>query len=202
MENFDDDISLNEFGSSLTVKDNGVLTVNMEFLKNGGMKFLDLMERLAKRDLQSDKPSRILKPDFEDEDSGVDDDDDDDFDEDEDDNPHYMNDDQRMEQGRKMFQIFAAKMFECRVLDAYKDKLASDRAASLVQELEEAEIRKQEKKKRDQKKRELEKAKKREKQEQELLLKEQEMMQKKQEAERLRLEKEEKENAIRYLYLI
>ncbi|KAJ3119962.1 hypothetical protein HK098_004997 [Nowakowskiella sp. JEL0407] len=46
-------------------------------------------------------------------------DDDDDYEDDEDDT---MTDEQRMEKGRRMFQIFAAKMFEQRVLTAYREK--------------------------------------------------------------------------------
>ena len=33
-----------------------------------------------------------------------------------------MTEEQRMEEGRRMFQIFAARMFEQRVLTAYKEK--------------------------------------------------------------------------------
>jgi hypothetical protein len=51
-----------------------------------------------------------------------------------------MTETQRMEEGRRMFQIFAARMFEQRVLDAYRQKRAADRAALLIQEeAEEAE---------------------------------------------------------------
>ncbi|CAJ0910287.1 15503_t:CDS:2, partial [Entrophospora sp. SA101] len=52
----------------------GILTVADDFLKNGGKKFLEMMEQ------------------------------------------------QRMEEGRRMFQIFAARMFEQRVLNAYREK--------------------------------------------------------------------------------
>jgi hypothetical protein len=34
-----------------------------------------------------------------------------------------MTEEQRMEEGRRMFQIFAAKMFEQRVLTAYREKV-------------------------------------------------------------------------------
>lgn len=34
-----------------------------------------------------------------------------------------MTDQQRLEEGRRMFQIFAAKMFEQRVLGAYREKV-------------------------------------------------------------------------------
>ncbi|EGX96009.1 stress response protein nst1 [Cordyceps militaris CM01] len=48
-----------------------------------------------------------------------------------------MTDTQRMEEGRRMFQIFAARMFEQRVLSAYKEKVAKERQQKLLEELEE-----------------------------------------------------------------
>lgn len=47
-----------------------------------------------------------------------------------------MTESQRMEEGRRMFQIFAARMFEQRVLDAYRKKRSEDRARLLIEELE------------------------------------------------------------------
>ena len=35
-----------------------------------------------------------------------------------------MTEEQRMEEGRRMFQIFAARMFEQRVLQAYREKVS------------------------------------------------------------------------------
>jgi hypothetical protein len=48
-----------------------------------------------------------------------------------------MTEEQRMEEGRRMFQIFAARMFEQRVLSAYKEKVAKERQAKLLEELDE-----------------------------------------------------------------
>ncbi len=48
-----------------------------------------------------------------------------------------MTEEQRMEEGRRMFQIFAARMFEQRVLTAYREKVAAERQARLLQELDE-----------------------------------------------------------------
>jgi hypothetical protein len=48
-----------------------------------------------------------------------------------------MTEEQRMEEGRRMFQIFAARMFEQRVLTAYKEKVAAERQEKLIQELAE-----------------------------------------------------------------
>jgi hypothetical protein len=46
-----------------------------------------------------------------------------------------MTEEQRMEEGRRMFQIFAARMFEQRVLQAYREKVANERQAKLLEEL-------------------------------------------------------------------
>jgi hypothetical protein len=46
-----------------------------------------------------------------------------------------MTEEQRMEEGRRMFQIFAARMFEQRVLTAYKEKVANERQQKLLEEL-------------------------------------------------------------------
>ena len=57
-----------------------------------------------------------------------------------------------MEEGRRMFQIFAARMFEQRVLTAYKEKVAKERQQKLLEELEEetrADSQKKEKKAKD-----------------------------------------------------
>jgi hypothetical protein len=48
-----------------------------------------------------------------------------------------MTEEQRMEEGRRMFQIFAARMFEQRVLTAYREKVAKERQQRLLEELEE-----------------------------------------------------------------
>ena len=44
-------------------------------------------------------------------------------DEDDEEEEEIITDDQRMEEGRRMFQIFAARMFEQRVLQAYREKV-------------------------------------------------------------------------------
>jgi hypothetical protein len=48
-----------------------------------------------------------------------------------------MTEEQRMQEGRRMFQIFAARMFEQRVLTAYREKVAAERQQKLLEELEE-----------------------------------------------------------------
>lgn len=52
-----------------------------------------------------------------------------------------MTEEQRMEEGRRMFQIFAARMFEQRVLTAYREKVAEQRQQKLIEELMEEESR-------------------------------------------------------------
>lgn len=48
-----------------------------------------------------------------------------------------MTEQQRMREGRRMFQIFAARMFEQRVLSAYREKVANERQQKLIEELDE-----------------------------------------------------------------
>jgi hypothetical protein len=55
-----------------------------------------------------------------------------------------MTEEQRMEEGRRMFQIFAARMFEQRVLTAYREKIAQERQQRLLEELEEEDRMKEE----------------------------------------------------------
>jgi len=58
-----------------------------------------------------------------------------------DDRQDAMTEEQRMEEGRRMFQIFAARMFEQRVLTAYREKVAEQRQNKLIEELAEEENR-------------------------------------------------------------
>lgn len=46
-----------------------------------------------------------------------------------------MTEEQRMQEGRRMFQIFAARMFEQRVMTAYREKVAEQRQKQLIDEL-------------------------------------------------------------------
>lgn len=43
-----------------------------------------------------------------------------------------MTEEQRMQEGRRMFQIFAARMFEQRVVQAYKERVAEERQQALI----------------------------------------------------------------------
>ncbi|KUJ07469.1 uncharacterized protein LY89DRAFT_742701 [Mollisia scopiformis] len=150
------------FGNSLTVQ-GGILTVADDLLKNDGKKFIEMMEQLAERRMAREEdareaysnpnyghpPNGSMHPhshahnhppppdeeEYDDEDDEEDEyDSQDEYDEEEMDT---MTEEQRMEEGRRMFQIFAARMFEQRVLTAYKDKVAKERQQKLLEELEE-----------------------------------------------------------------
>ncbi|RDW94399.1 stress response protein NST1 [Coleophoma crateriformis] len=151
------------FGNSLTVQ-GGILTVADDLLKNDGKKFIEMMEQLAERRMAREEESKMDhyanmnyghppngsmphvhghnhpppadEDDYDDEEEEEDDYDsqDEEYDEEEMDT---MTEEQRMEEGRRMFQIFAARMFEQRVLTAYKEKVAKERQQKLLEELEE-----------------------------------------------------------------
>lgn len=164
-----------DFGNNLTVKD-GILTVADDLLKNDGRKFIEMMEQLAERRMQreqeveyaSQQPSHTHshgEPPLDDEEDFDDEDDydsqDDYEDEEEEDDMGGMTEEQRMEEGRRMFQIFAARMFEQRVLTAYREKVALERQSKLLEELEEedkAKTQKDAKKARDAEKKKNKKA--------------------------------------------
>ncbi|CAO3622688.1 unnamed protein product [Mucor hiemalis] len=173
------------FGNSLTVK-GGILTVADDLLKNDGKKFLDMMERLAERRMQKeditlDQSNNYFQEEEDDEDAFEDDEDDD-----------TRTEEQRMEEGRRMFQIFAARMFEQRVLAAYREKVAQERQQRLLEELEEEERLREERETKKQLEREKKKDKKRQmkqQQEEERLARE---AKKKAEEEAAKREKEKK----------
>ena len=136
-----------------------ILTVADDLLKNDGQKFLEMMEQLAdRRMIREDRATASIEDDSE-EDEGDDDGDDDEDDEDEEEEeeeeeeevcrnptPHFaelricstqpMTEDQKIEEGKKMFSIFAARMFEQRVLQAYREQVAQERQLQLLRELE------------------------------------------------------------------
>ncbi|CAG8500897.1 5473_t:CDS:10 [Ambispora gerdemannii] len=72
-----------------------------------------------------------------------------------------MTDEQRMKESKQMFQIFAAKMFEQRVLNAYKEKVAQERQKKFLEELEEENRLKEEREQKKLKEKEKKNAKKR-----------------------------------------
>ncbi|KAF2262484.1 hypothetical protein CC78DRAFT_534813 [Lojkania enalia] len=153
-----------QFGSSLQVK-GGILTVADDLLKNDGKKFIEMMEQLAERRMQREEeaqyashPSMYSKShgshnhgapleddDFDDEEDDEEGYEDGDYEDDEEDEDDTMTEEQRMEEGRRMFQIFAARMFEQRVLQAYREKVAAERQQRLLEELAEEDEKKDQK---------------------------------------------------------
>jgi hypothetical protein len=109
------------FGTNLaTIK--GVITVADDMLKNDGAKFLEMMEQLAvKRVAREDLNARELQEETDEDD--------------EEDDPD-VSESQRHEDGKRMFAIFAARMFEQRVLQAYRERVAKEREEQLLRELE------------------------------------------------------------------
>ncbi|KAJ5722589.1 hypothetical protein N7488_000624 [Penicillium malachiteum] len=163
-EEFEDDertsaarADLFAFGNSLTVKD-GILTVADDLLKNDGKHFIDMMEQLAERRMQREEdPQFNISTSHQsfhaghnhgplDDDEDYDDEEDEDYDSQEEeefdeDEMDAMTEEQRMQEGRRMFQIFAARMFEQRVMTAYREKVAEERQKQLLNELIEEENR-------------------------------------------------------------
>ena len=138
-----------------------ILTVADDLLKNDGQKFLEMMEQLAdRRMIREDRATASIEDDSEEDegdDDGDDDDDDDDDEEEEEEEEEEevrrtplpaldrtqstyplqpMTEDQKVEEGKKMFSIFAARMFEQRVLQAYREQVAQERQLQLLRELE------------------------------------------------------------------
>ncbi|KAI8646928.1 salt tolerance down-regulator-domain-containing protein [Parasitella parasitica] len=186
------------FSKTLTVK-GSIITVADDLLKNDGKKFLDLIEKLDEKKTMTERQvanSHLFNE--EDDDDDNDDDDDDDDQENGDDGSDVTDDEgndagskkrdsrteeQRMEEGRKMFQIFAARMFEQRVLTAYREKVAQDKQKRLIEELEEEDRQRQERERKKQQDKEKKKDKKRQ-------------LKLQQEQERLEAEKKRKEEEL------
>jgi len=63
----------------------------------------------------------------------------DEYEDEEDEDEDGMTEEQRLEEGKRMFQMFAAKMFEQRVLTAYREKVAEEKQRKLIEEEEERE---------------------------------------------------------------
>ncbi|KAG5356462.1 Stress response protein [Yarrowia sp. C11] len=175
-----------------------VSSVADDLLTNDGKKFIEMMERLAEK-----RAGRIEEIRDEEDEEPMVLEDDNDIEEYENDSDYsdYSSEysqtgesltaDQRMEEGRRMFQIFAARMFEQRVLHAYKQSVAAQVKAELQQMEEEKKTLDLEKEARDQQRRERKKEKKRAQK----ALKEEER--KKAAAEREEIEKREREEAER-----
>ncbi|KAG1465670.1 hypothetical protein G6F46_001352 [Rhizopus delemar] len=169
--------------NTLTVKGN-VITLADDLMRNDGKKFLKMMEKITdqklkrEQELQSDDEDDVY-----DEEEGEENDTEeyDEYEEEDDEYDDAINtEEQKIEQGKKMFQVFAARMFEQRVMQAYREKVAQDRQRRLIEELEEEDRLRQE--------RELKKLREREKK------KETKRLEKlKQEQEKLKMEEKKKQ---------
>ncbi|KAM7203855.1 Salt tolerance down-regulator domain containing protein [Naviculisporaceae sp. PSN 640] len=151
--------STNAYGSHTL---GGILTVADDLLLNDGKKFIEMMEQLAERRMQREEEAReqyhrgyghfngdrlserhvhplsappVQDDEDEDDEEEYEDEEDEEYDSQEE-AENSMTEEQRMEEGRRMFQIFAARMFEQRVLQAYREKVARERQATLLEELD------------------------------------------------------------------
>ncbi|OQO10646.1 hypothetical protein B0A48_03944 [Cryoendolithus antarcticus] len=168
---------LEKLQMGLKGKADNLLTVADDLLKNDGRKFIEMMEQLAERRMQRESEAEYAAAnpshpgayppndpaynhedplaagdEFDDEEGSYDSQDEYDDDLEEEDEMGGLTEEQRMQEGRRMFQIFAARMFEQRVLTAYKEKVAAERQQKLLEELqdeEKLEAQREAKKKRD-----------------------------------------------------
>ncbi|KAK5625335.1 hypothetical protein RRF57_001051 [Xylaria bambusicola] len=157
------------FGQSLTVK-GGILTVADDLLKNDGKKFIEMMEQLAERRMAREEDATHYSGGYthnirsglsnphnrppEEEEYEEEEEEDEEYESQEEDyeeEEDQMTEEQRMEEGRRMFQIFAARMFEQRVLTAYREKVAMERQEKLLEELEQEETQESQRKAKKQK---------------------------------------------------
>ncbi|WPH02816.1 stress response protein nst1-like protein [Acrodontium crateriforme] len=158
-------------------KADNLLTVADDLLKNDGRKFIEMMEQLAERRMQRENEAEYaaanpthpgayppsdaayngedplaVGDEFDDDEASYDSQEEYDDDLEEEDEMGGLTEEQRMQEGRRMFQIFAARMFEQRVLTAYREKVAAERQQKLLEELEDEtnrEAQKEAKKQRD-----------------------------------------------------
>jgi hypothetical protein len=115
-------------------------------------------------------------------------------DEEEDSEEAMLNEEMRIEEGKHMLQMFAARMFEQRILAAYREKVTREQQERLIAEEEERAKQEQAKKDAKAKKKEREKLKKQQKQQEEI---EERKRKEKEEEERQRQHKIEMERVAR-----
>ncbi|EIW68662.1 hypothetical protein TREMEDRAFT_74127 [Tremella mesenterica DSM 1558] len=114
------------FGANFADIKGGVLTVADDLLKNDSSRFVEMMEQLSLCRAQREEMNA------EDIEAETDDEDDDGLDE-------PLTEHERMEEGMRMFQIFAARMFEKRVYDAYLERQSRRHQEDLLAALEDEE---------------------------------------------------------------
>lgn len=120
------------------IRHTGILTVAEDLLKNDGQKFLEMMESLADKRIQRERAEEdgfsVTSSEFDRDEEEYDDEEDEEGDEEDEDEledeegeegvEEPLTEEQKMEEGRKMFQVFAARMFEQRVLTAYREMVS------------------------------------------------------------------------------
>lgn len=144
------------FSNTLTIQ-GGVLTVADDLLKNNGKKFIDMMDLLQQRRQEREQNEAEAMANYEggpiEEDEGEFTEDDgkyeDEYEEyegegseeenEEDYEEECEDEDSRWDASKKLLHQFAIKIFEKRLMDAYREKVAKDREEKLLEELEEEE---------------------------------------------------------------
>lgn len=164
-----------EFFKSFSSGHSSMLNLTDDLMKNEGKKFVEMMEKLADRRIRKDYGN----PDHSD---------------DNDDDDCSQSEDHKLENAKNMFQVFAAKMFEQRILAAYREKMALEKQRKLIEEEEERTKAEQQKKESKQRQRDKKKKKKKIKQEEEKRRQEEEK--RKQEEEKKKREEEQRKKEL------
>ncbi|EPZ32768.1 Stress response protein NST1 domain-containing protein [Rozella allomycis CSF55] len=200
---------------------NAIMSIAEDLTNNRGSKMLKMLEGFAQRRMKmQSRHSREMQPHHCEEEKSESEYDSEDYESDQyaeeglSDDEEFDNaeEERSLEEGRKMFQVFAAKMFEQRVLNAYRERVAQEKQRQLLEEVEREELlnqqrelnkQKQKLKKKERKNRQIKQQKMEEKLAKEKEKKEQEekarleKQRQKEEARLRQLEKEEKERKAR-----
>ncbi|KAG0037647.1 Stress response protein nst1 [Podila clonocystis] len=167
----------------------GILNVAEDLLGNNGEKFLEMMDRLELEGRLECTPRVRVTPSTEN--TSLEEE------EEKCENEDALTKELRMEEGRKMFQAFAARMFEQRVLIAYREQIAEERRLKLLQELEDEtrqeQLREERKEREKEKKREKKRIQKQQKDEEKAVKEAQRLA----EEQRIAEERRQKAEAIR-----
>lgn len=179
------------FGTSLRIQ-NGILTVAEDLMKNDGRKFIDMMEHLAEKRMRREEEMEALAADYiwdgteDDYEEGLTGDEDEYEDEEEEYDEVTDTEEDRWAESKRLLQMFAAKMFEQRVMAAYRERVANERQRKFLEELEEENRLREER----EAKKQRDKEKKKDKKRQQKLAKEEEKARR--EAEKAEAEAKEK----------
>ena len=128
------DSNMFTFGDNLMAKGN-FLTVADDLIKNNGKKFIEMMEHMAERRLHREEELENDR-DYEEEEDEDGYDDEDEYDEEIEAENEGEHEARRIREGKRMFQVFAARMFEQRLRQVYREKMAQEKQCRLTEELE------------------------------------------------------------------